>query len=253
MSSHTAWTYSSSLCEYTQTAWEPRSLLFLPFILLWFLFPIPHLLGTFWLPTSWPKVRLWLPDLCLFAPPQSISATVMSMLRVPFYTTCPQIPSLLGCSCCLLSFHIISGISGCPCAKELAMVEITLVFTFSRTSIRSLSSTPQLPGNSQVWLTHYKRGCLPLPCSLALAFLLPPLSPFSSPLSPQANVWPLLLYPPPSVCLCLSLSVCLSVCLSVSLPFSACITLLTPFPMPWINSILYYSVLCLVSRGEGML
>jgi hypothetical protein len=66
----------------------------------------------------------------------------------------------------------------------------------------SLSSTPQLPGNSQVCLTHYKRCCLPLfspfllLSSLLLLLLpLPSLSPFSSsPLSPYFQGWPLLLY-----------------------------------------------------------
>jgi hypothetical protein len=32
-----------------------------------------------------------------------------------------------------------------------------------------LSSTPQLPGNSKVGLTHYKRGCLPLLALLLLS------------------------------------------------------------------------------------
>jgi hypothetical protein len=36
-----------------------------------------------------------------------------------------------------------------------------------------LNSTPQLPGNSQVGLTHYIRGCLPPPLSFALLLLLP--------------------------------------------------------------------------------
>jgi hypothetical protein len=40
--------------------------------------------------------------------------------------------------------------------------------------------------------------------------------------------------------------------LSFSLPFSASATLLTPLPMPWINSILYHTFLWLVSQGEGM-
>ena len=57
----------------------------------------------------------------------------------------------------------------------------------------SLGSAPQFPGNSQVWLTHYKRDCLPPPlslsCPLALLLLLlilplltplPPLSAFLS-------------------------------------------------------------------------
>jgi hypothetical protein len=40
--------------------------------------------------------------------------------------------------------------------------------------------------------------------------------------------------------------------LSLSLPFSDSTTLLTPLPMPWINSILYYTVVWLVPEGEGM-
>ena len=65
--------------------------------------------------------------------------------------------------------------------------------------------SPQLPGNSQVGLAHYKRGCLSPPLSYSyscflLAFLLPsfPLAPpiptFLSPLSPCGHGWPLLLY-----------------------------------------------------------
>jgi hypothetical protein len=50
-----------------------------------------------------------------------------------------------------------------------------------------LGSAPQLPGNSQMCLTHYKRGCLPPPLSLLfLLFLLDPALPspdFSPPLS----------------------------------------------------------------------
>jgi hypothetical protein len=41
-----------------------------------------------------------------------------------------------------------------------------------------LSSTPQLPGNSQVCLTHYKRGCLTsCSCSCSVFLPLPHLSP----------------------------------------------------------------------------
>ena len=57
-----------------------------------------------------------------------------------------------------------------------------------------LNSTPQLPGNSQVGLTHYKRGCLPPPpslvpsCSSPLALTLSPHPfPISSPLSPLST------------------------------------------------------------------
>ena len=85
-----------------------------------------------------------------------------------------------------------------------------------------LGSAPQLPGNSQVCLTHYKRGCSPLP--LALAFLLLPL------LLPTPNS-------PLSTC---------------SWPFSVSTTLSTPFPMPWINSILYYTIVWLDPQGEQM-
>ena len=76
-----------------------------------------------------------------------------------------------------------------------------------------LSSSPQLPGNSQVGLTHYKRGCLPPPPSLDLllsSFSLPflgsslPPSPLSFPLSPRVHGQPLLLYSLPlSAFLCL--------------------------------------------------
>jgi hypothetical protein len=38
----------------------------------------------------------------------------------------------------------------------------------------------------------------------------------------------------------------------LSLPFSASATLLTPLPMPWINFILNYTSVCLVSQLEGM-
>jgi hypothetical protein len=68
-----------------------------------------------------------------------------------------------------------------------------------------LSSTPQLPGNSQVGLTHYKRGCLPPRPSLALLG-----SSLSSPilipllLSPHGHGQPLLPYSLPlSAFLCL--------------------------------------------------
>ena len=61
-----------------------------------------------------------------------------------------------------------------------------------------LGSATQLPGNSQVCLTHYKRGCLPPPLSLALLPLLQLftpslLIPLSTP-SPCAHGWLLFLY-----------------------------------------------------------
>ena len=65
-----------------------------------------------------------------------------------------------------------------------------------------LGSAPQLPGNSQVCLTHYKRGCSPLlslllssPLALAPLPSIPSL-PILLPLSPCAHGWPLLLYSP---------------------------------------------------------
>ena len=78
-----------------------------------------------------------------------------------------------------------------------------------------LSSAPQLLGNSQVCLTHYKRGCLPPPLSLALAhfsFSLPSLSPFLSPLSMCS--WP-------TSTPLRSLSLFLTLCLSLNSPCHA--------------------------------
>jgi hypothetical protein len=90
-----------------------------------------------------------------------------------------------------------------------------------------LGSAPQLPGNSQVCLTHYKRGCLPpfslllLPsCSLSVLSPLPPSLLILSLPPPRAHGWPPLLS--------------LSLSLSLSLPCPASTTLLTPLPMPCI-------------------
>lgn len=55
-----------------------------------------------------------------------------------------------------------------------------------------LGFAPQVPGNTQVFLTHYKRGCLPSPlsCSCALLLLtLFPLSPHSPPQSFSRHSW----------------------------------------------------------------
>ena len=73
-----------------------------------------------------------------------------------------------------------------------------------------LSSAPQLPGNGQVCLTHYKRGCLPPPpsCSLASLLSLCPLSP-----SPSLPI-----HPTTTTCHGSSLfSSTLSLCFSLSL------------------------------------
>ena len=63
-------------------------------------------------------------------------------------------------------------------------------YTFNMLLAFCLSSTPQLPGNDHVCLTHYKRGCLPASHSLALALSS---NPFLS-LSPHAHGQPLLFY-----------------------------------------------------------
>ena len=63
-----------------------------------------------------------------------------------------------------------------------------------------LSSTPQIPGNSQAGLTHYKRGCLPPPPSLA-----PPLFPFLSLSLHVLMAMACLYFPTLSPSLCLSL------------------------------------------------
>jgi hypothetical protein len=99
-------------------------------------------------------------------------------------------------------------------------------------------SAPQLPGNCQVCLTQS-----PL-LSLASLLWLCPLSSSPSLLilpSPHAHGQPLLLY-------------------SLSLPLSLFLSLLPsqlpslPLPMPWINSILFYTILsCGRSLGKGWL
>jgi hypothetical protein len=65
-----------------------------------------------------------------------------------------------------------------------------------------LSSAPQLPGKSQVSLTHYKRGCLPPPLSLVL---------FSS-----IALFPFYLYSPPPLFPPVSIPLSLPLCLSLS-------------------------------------
>ena len=96
-----------------------------------------------------------------------------------------------------------------------------------------LSSAPHLPGDSQICPTHYKRGYLLPPHSLALLSSspsVPPLSPHSPPLLfHHVHGQPLL---------------CLSVCLSVCLSFSLCLSLsllLRPCALNKLYSILYPS------------
>jgi hypothetical protein len=144
----------------------------------------------------------------------------------------PQLSGLLPSRGLLLGHH------------STAHHTIKLTATFSLLDLEKLNpmlafclnSTPQLPGNSQVVLTYYKRGCLPPPPSLthllSYSCLLPPCSPclpILFPLSPRGHGLHLLLYSP-------------SLCLSLAL--------LPPLPMPWINSILYYTVVWL-APGRG--
>jgi hypothetical protein len=63
---------------------------------------------------------------------------------------------------CLLELCSNHSLCECICVPLLALL---------------LGSVQQLPGNSQVCLTHYKRGCLPPPLSLTLLFSLTPFSP----------------------------------------------------------------------------
>jgi hypothetical protein len=82
------------------------------------------------------------------------------------------------------------------------VLDISLSLVINTVGI--LSGPPQLPGNSQVGLTHYKRGCLPPPPSLTPASLLwlscpldPHLSSFPSCAPPpRVHGRPLLLYSP---------------------------------------------------------
>ena len=76
-------------------------------------------------------------------------------------------------------------------------------------------SSPQLPGNSQIGLAYYKRGCLALPLTLVSLFLIP------LPFDP--------LFPTPFHVVMSSLYFST---LSLSLPFSASATLLTPLTVP---------------------
>jgi hypothetical protein len=104
-----------------------------------------------------------------------------------------------------------------------------------------INSTPQLSGNSQVGLAHYKRGCLALLSLLLLLlsclFLLPLalLLPLSFHFLPPLPTW----------------SWQASI-LSLSLPFSASTTLYHLNSPPWINSILYYTIMWLIPQEERM-
>jgi hypothetical protein len=92
---------------------------------------------------------------------------------------------------------------------------------------------PQLPGNSQVGLAHYKRGCLTPPPSLTL---LPLLSLSFAPCSPSIPI----LFPPPRTHGC-SL-------LLYSLPLSSFLCLYYPLNSPphalnKLYTTLYYTIL----------
>jgi hypothetical protein len=90
-------------------------------------------------------------------------------------------------------------------------------------------SSPQLPGNSQVGLTHSSLSCL-LPSCFSLLLHL-------SPHSLSSSLHIVMIY---------------SSTLFLSLPFSSSTILLTPLPMPWVNSILYYTLVWLVPQSEGI-
>ena len=144
-----------------------------------------------------------------------------------------------------------------PCWSQMFLVSLhkSAPFPFNKRRFLSVSSThlsmlayclssaPQLPGNSQLCLTHYKGGCsAPHPFSLALAYLrsalsshpFSPLSPHSPPHSLSKSSWPastsVLSPPSPSPFLCLYYP-------------------LNSPPMPWINFILYYGVMWLSTSG----
>jgi len=109
-----------------------------------------------------------------------------------------------------------------------------------------LGSVPQLPGNSQVCLTQYKGGCLPLPHSLSLLLFslsVPSLLIFSLPALSPCSCWPLLFF----LCVCVCVRVC--VCLSVSLSAFLCLYSLFNSPPYALNKL--YSILWLVPQGEG--
>jgi hypothetical protein len=91
-----------------------------------------------------------------------------------------------------------------------------------------LGSSPQLPGNSQLCLAYYKRGCSLPPCCLVLNVLLsaPSLLPFPPPSPPFMCSW----LPLPS--------------------FSPCLYLLFHSTSHALNKL--YSISYLVPQGKGM-
>ena len=92
-------------------------------------------------------------------------------------------------------------------------------------------ASPQFPGNSQVGLGHYKRVCLPL---LLLWFS------WSFDLLPLSCSCSSLLHSlPPSLQKLMVMAGLYYSTFSLSPHFPASTILLTPLPMPWINSILY--------------
>jgi len=106
-----------------------------------------------------------------------------------------------------------------------------------------LSSAPLLPGNSQVYLTHYKRGCLSPPLSRSSLLALT-LSPFPSFLCPCAHGGPLLLY---SLSLSLSAFPCLYYPLdsppqALNKLYSILYPEATPSPIPGYTSIEHTSL-----------
>ena len=161
--------------------------------------------------------------------------------------------------------------SRCSCKrwKEFAMSPVTRLLTQSLSSIILWPSVPQgkapsswysvwiqppqLPGNTQVGLVNYKRGCLTPPPSLTLASLscplASPLSEFPSPLSPRGHGLPLLIYS-----LQLSAFLCLyyplsSPSLTSGLPWKkgGTVSLITPLRH---NSKCYKTMDCLFTNHE---
>jgi hypothetical protein len=129
-----------------------------------------------------------------------------------------------------VTVHHFSSCTSCSLGLTLNL-SFSLFPTNDHNSV-SISSTPQLPSNSQVGLTHCKRGCLFLPHSLTLLlsyfYPLPSLSLLSllPSLSLSTGSWPA------STTLLSSLSLCLSLSLLLQLS-SPCLNKLYSILYGW--------------------